>query len=139
MYSCRSVFFFKQKTAYEVRISDWSSDVCSSDLPERFPSPLLNIVSTTDRIVPHSSAFTGGERLDLASGPVGMVVGGRARSDLWESLAAWLSRSGRECSVRRNLSEATPMTDAHITAAKPTPVVSPLRSFAVCRASLLDR
>src|SRR3546814_15121757 len=29
--SC-SVFFFKQKTAYEMRISDWSSDVCSSDL-----------------------------------------------------------------------------------------------------------
>src|SRR3546814_21093075 len=29
-------FFFKQKTAYEMRISDWSSDVCSSDLrPER--------------------------------------------------------------------------------------------------------
>src|SRR3546814_5416219 len=32
----RSVFFFfKQKTAYEMRISDWSSDVCSSDLPRR--------------------------------------------------------------------------------------------------------
>src|SRR3546814_8723708 len=28
------VFFFKQKTAYEMRISDWSSDVCSSDLSE---------------------------------------------------------------------------------------------------------
>src|SRR3546814_5792675 len=27
------IFFFKQKTAYEMRISDWSSDVCSSDLP----------------------------------------------------------------------------------------------------------
>src|SRR3546814_13904386 len=27
-------FFFKQKTAYEMRISDWSSDVCSSDLQE---------------------------------------------------------------------------------------------------------
>src|SRR3546814_2080859 len=26
-------FFFKQQTAYEMRISDWSSDVCSSDLP----------------------------------------------------------------------------------------------------------
>src|SRR3546814_3485336 len=26
------LFFFKQKTAYELRISDWSSDVCSSDL-----------------------------------------------------------------------------------------------------------
>src|SRR3546814_4701173 len=32
------VFFFKQKTAYEMRISDWSSDVCSSDLR---PPPAL--------------------------------------------------------------------------------------------------
>src|SRR3546814_5283296 len=37
MYRCRCYvvfwfFFFKQKTAYEMRISDWSSDVCSSDL-----------------------------------------------------------------------------------------------------------
>src|SRR3546814_20767042 len=31
---CCIFFFFKQKTAYEMRISDWSSDVCSSDLPE---------------------------------------------------------------------------------------------------------
>src|SRR3546814_6622812 len=29
---CVIFFFFKQKTAYEMRISDWSSDVCSSDL-----------------------------------------------------------------------------------------------------------
>src|SRR3546814_6833586 len=29
---CILFFFFKQKTAYEMRISDWSSDVCSSDL-----------------------------------------------------------------------------------------------------------
>src|SRR3546814_8417027 len=29
---CYAFFFFKQKTAYEMRISDWSSDVCSSDL-----------------------------------------------------------------------------------------------------------
>src|SRR3546814_19221642 len=42
-------FFFKQKTAYEMRISDWSSDVCSSDLlraartsgpPGRVPPPM---------------------------------------------------------------------------------------------------
>src|SRR3546814_7269473 len=32
--SCCLFFFFKQKTAYEMRISDWSSDVCSSDLFE---------------------------------------------------------------------------------------------------------
>src|SRR3546814_2949555 len=39
MHSCAFVllffFFFKQKTAYELRISDWSSDVCSSDLDDR--------------------------------------------------------------------------------------------------------
>src|SRR3546814_7874794 len=32
---CVFFFFFKQKTAYELRISDWSSDVCSSDLFEQ--------------------------------------------------------------------------------------------------------
>src|SRR3546814_8974975 len=35
LYSLFCFFFFKQKTAYEMRISDWSSDVCSSDLPLR--------------------------------------------------------------------------------------------------------
>src|SRR3546814_4207096 len=34
-------FFFKQKTAYEMRISDWSSDVCSSDLLGRFLTHLM--------------------------------------------------------------------------------------------------
>src|SRR3546814_20915469 len=33
-----SFFFFKQKTAYEMRISDWSSDVCSSDLVSGSPA-----------------------------------------------------------------------------------------------------
>src|SRR3546814_681948 len=32
LFRCFFIFFFKQKTAYEMRISDWSSDVCSSDL-----------------------------------------------------------------------------------------------------------
>src|SRR3546814_11249388 len=32
---CYFFFFFKQKTAYEMRISDWSSDVCSSDLTDQ--------------------------------------------------------------------------------------------------------
>src|SRR3546814_9051691 len=32
LFICSGFFFFKQKTAYEMRISDWSSDVCSSDL-----------------------------------------------------------------------------------------------------------
>src|SRR3546814_17557523 len=34
-------FFFKQKTAYEMRISDWSSDVCSSDLAASKPALVL--------------------------------------------------------------------------------------------------
>src|SRR3546814_17970492 len=33
---CFPFFFFKQKTAYEMRISDWSSDVCSSDLSPEY-------------------------------------------------------------------------------------------------------
>src|SRR3546814_8967207 len=35
-------FFFKQKTAYEMRISDWSSDVCSSDLVTPDPDVLAS-------------------------------------------------------------------------------------------------
>src|SRR3546814_3421665 len=37
MYFMLFLFFFKQKTAYEMRISDWSSDVCSSDLSSAQP------------------------------------------------------------------------------------------------------
>src|SRR3546814_5570428 len=70
------ICFFKQKTAYEMRISDWSSDVCSSDLrhscvfhapgqiPEhaggRAPDPVLLPLQLEER---HIDAFT---RQDLA-------------------------------------------------------------------------
>src|SRR3546814_10875291 len=40
-------FFFKQKTAYEMRISDWSSDVCSSDLATTRPQATVTTVATT--------------------------------------------------------------------------------------------
>src|SRR3546814_6102887 len=39
-------FFFKQKTAYEMRISDWSSDVCSSDL-RAFPGDTAILVGSS--------------------------------------------------------------------------------------------
>src|SRR3546814_18218394 len=43
------VFFFKQKTAYEMRISDWSSDVCSSDLAKvRAAKPRTKPYKVTD-------------------------------------------------------------------------------------------
>src|SRR3546814_1133039 len=46
-------FFFKQKTAYEMRISDWSSDVCSSDL-----RPLRWVFSFPDRRKRHTDPLT---------------------------------------------------------------------------------
>ena len=65
--------------------------------PQSLQIPLLNIVSTTDRIVPAATAVRAGERLDLALGHVGMVVGSRARAMLWEPLAGWLSRTAANC------------------------------------------
>src|SRR3546814_4308207 len=45
-------FFFKQKTAYEMRISDWSSDVCSSDLSvtKTLRTPVNFIVHSLDEV-----------------------------------------------------------------------------------------
>src|SRR3546814_1592597 len=67
LWSICVIFFFKQKTAYEVRISDWSSDVCSSDLIARWlaagrmaeplgdlQSPLDSSVRLSLRLVPYS-------------------------------------------------------------------------------------
>src|SRR3546814_10703942 len=45
------VFFFKQKTAYELRISDWSSDVCSSDLPDFYKKRLDMLAKATPAAV----------------------------------------------------------------------------------------
>src|SRR3546814_11367355 len=54
------VFFFKQKTAYEMRISDWSSDVCSSDLAalriEGFRALLVNVNAEADRQIAEAKA-----------------------------------------------------------------------------------
>src|SRR3546814_2212988 len=40
-------FFFKQKTAYEMRISDWSSDVCSSDLEKARVGNFVEVKAAT--------------------------------------------------------------------------------------------
>jgi polyhydroxyalkanoate synthase len=65
--------------------------------PAALPCPVLNIVSGTDRIVPAASAAVVGERITLARGHVGMVVGSRAKAELWEPLDAWLSRVSPAC------------------------------------------
>jgi polyhydroxyalkanoate synthase len=65
--------------------------------PEALKMPVLEIASTTDHIVPAATTPGVGERIDLALGHVGMIVGGRAKANLWEPLSLWLSRvtSGR--------------------------------------------
>ena len=62
--------------------------------PAALRCPQLHIASTTDRIVPHGSAIRTGERIDLALGHVGMMIGSRAEDTLWRGLSDWLSRTG---------------------------------------------
>src|SRR3546814_5558280 len=52
----RISFFFKQKTAYDMRISDWSSDVCSSDLLSSFYITLEVQVLDEDRVFNRATA-----------------------------------------------------------------------------------
>jgi polyhydroxyalkanoate synthase len=64
--------------------------------PAALACPLLDIVSSTDRIVPAASAVSGmghGEAMTLGLGHVGMIVSGRARETMWQPLAQWLARS----------------------------------------------
>src|SRR3546814_2773736 len=68
------VFFFKQKTAYEVRISDWSSDVCSSDL-----KAIGEAVGVHPRTMAHWAqvAEHKGEKAAIAGGQRGVRQGDR--------------------------------------------------------------
>ncbi|WP_342251012.1 alpha/beta fold hydrolase [Sphingomonas sp. OTU376] len=59
-------------------------------LPSRLACPALELLSTTDRIVPAATAAGLAERQSLALGHVGMIVGGRAREMVWEPLRDWL-------------------------------------------------
>src|SRR3546814_1376681 len=97
-------FFFKQKTAYEMRISDWSSDVCSSDLPAflgMYGLPATVCISVNEEIVhgiPGDRAVREG---DLVSLDCGAIVGGMY-SDHAVTVVAGSPRSeerrvGKEC------------------------------------------
>src|SRR3546814_6300169 len=74
-------FFFKQKTAYEMRISDWSSDVCSSDLGA-VGGGALDAVRERAGSTSRPEAVVGGEpRAEPRQGAVGGAVAraGRCR------------------------------------------------------------
>src|SRR3546814_16811740 len=73
-------FFFKQKTAYEMRISDWSSDVCSSDLRQsgrrRLGRGRLPVHGRAGRN-PDGAAHQDAQRTECGAGRVGLGAGSR--------------------------------------------------------------
>src|SRR3546814_13477113 len=58
-------FFFKQKTAYEMRISDWSSDVCSSDLSAPLLRTILKNIFSGERAFSSSASWLFSDRPNL--------------------------------------------------------------------------
>src|SRR3546814_10460320 len=81
-------FFFKQKTAYEMRISDWSSDVCSSDLlTQRILLQMLETIAVDRQ--PQVIAQRVHHRHAHAMQTTGNLVGIRIRSEE--------RRVGKEC------------------------------------------
>src|SRR3546814_3033006 len=90
-----SFFFFKQKTAYEMRISDWSSDVCSSDLP-------LGTITAMQGVRPDqfTLAQVDGDELpfpQLASAIADLEAAGRPVDALKGVLRSEERRVGKEC------------------------------------------
>lgn len=59
--------------------------------PATLPCPAVEFVSLGDRIVPAATAIGLDNRHDLGAGHVGMIIGSRAREQLWEPLRDWLS------------------------------------------------
>src|SRR3546814_5780096 len=70
------LFFFKQKTAYEMRISDWSSDVCSSDLKPLFLHAQRRVAAAVGALCPRRA----GRRRARADRPQSMGKGRRDRA-----------------------------------------------------------
>src|SRR3546814_4853851 len=90
------LFFVKQKTAYEVRISDWSSDVCSSDLTGA-PTPAVSADDLSWAVV----AMRAGERIVVNAALIAAYQAASSphsiralRSDL-EAFDLWCRRHNR--------------------------------------------
>jgi alanine dehydrogenase len=85
-FSRRLLFFFRQKTAYEIPSSDWSSDVCSSDLRSGCTAIAYETVTGADRSLPlltpmsevagRMSVQVGAAGLQKANGGMGVLLGG---------------------------------------------------------------
>lgn len=60
-------------------------------VPQALTCPMVEFVSLPDRIVPAATAIGLPDRRDVAAGHVGMIVGGKARDQLWHPLADWIA------------------------------------------------
>src|SRR3546814_1770951 len=92
------VFFFKQKTAYEMRISDWSSDVCSSDLARHrrcVCRPMVTLrLDGIAKTFPNGTVALKGVDLVLAPGRVHGLLGANGAG---KSTRSEERRVGTEC------------------------------------------
>src|SRR3546814_9224736 len=94
-------FFFKQKTAYEMRISDWSSDVCSSDLAFSTGSGGVDV----DLIQAHKwfnlAALGGNVEGQKCRADVASEMGRDEIAEAQRQARAWLDETARRPAARR--------------------------------------
>src|ERR1043165_3200981 len=97
-------FFFKQKTAYEIRPRDWSSDVCSSDLDQRTSQEIQVTSEGRDRLL-NEIATLRKESVDLSIAGTKLPSQLSIAPSLWlAALVCWLFYvSARRASAYRNL------------------------------------
>src|SRR3546814_10391074 len=96
------LFFFKQKAAYEMRISDWSSDVCSSDLKLHVLAPIVDHENYED-LLSKAEACSVRDLEAVVRGKMSTAPDGirsiqfRLRRDHYEALSTEERRVGNAC------------------------------------------
>src|SRR3546814_16945331 len=114
-------FFFKQKTAYELRISDWSSDVCSSDLgrPFRIDHPKIDHRADADgdivardhvlcgHVEHHCPQIHADHLLDIGDekDEAGALDGGEAAEGEYDAALIFAQNLDRRCPEQQNEDE----------------------------------
>src|SRR3546814_4250991 len=87
--------FFKQKTAYEMRISDWSSDVCSSDLRVGIIIVMNALKHGGDPLQPHAGIYGRARQIDPGFLVHLLILHEDQVPDLYEPVAVLIRRTGR--------------------------------------------
>src|SRR3546814_16398199 len=100
LFVCFFFFFFKQKTAYDMRISDWSSDVCSSDLNRLHFCGLLSLIRLQSILLTAPSNGPILRQITQVCGAQSLVLGRKAANYVLYSRPIRRSeerRVGKEC------------------------------------------